>query len=70
MRGAKFEQDPLRFRRGVENLKGEVSVLETQLAGLKQKNLRSPVLLQKLGEYFGFGVAGKLGWARFKLNFK
>ena len=70
MRSAKFDQDPLRFRRGVENLKEEVAVLEAQLAELEQKNLRSPVLLQKLGEYFGFGAAGKLGWARFKLNFK
>jgi hypothetical protein len=70
MPSAKFEQAPLQFRRGVENLKEEVAVLETQLAELEQKNLRSPVLLQKLGEYFGFGAAGKLGWARFKLNFK
>jgi hypothetical protein len=70
MPSAKFEQDPLRFQRGVENLKEEVAVLETQLAELEQKNLRSPVLLQKLGEYFGFGAAGKLSWARFKLDFK
>ena len=70
MRSAKFEQDPLRFRRWVENLKEEVAVLEAQLAELEQKNLRSPVLLQKLGEYFGFGTAGKLVWARYKLNFK
>jgi hypothetical protein len=70
MPSAKFEQDTLWFQRGVENLKGEVAVLEAQLAELEQKNLRSHILLQKLGEYFGFGAAGKLGWARFKLNFK
>jgi hypothetical protein len=70
MPGAKFEQDPLWFQREVENLREEVSVLETQLAELEQKNLRSPVLLQKLGEFFGFGAAGKLGWARFRLDFK
>jgi hypothetical protein len=70
MSGARFEQDPLWFERGVEDLKAEVAVLEAQLAELEQKNLRSPVLLQKLGEYLGFGAAGKLGWARFKLNFK
>jgi hypothetical protein len=70
MSGAKFEQDPLWSRRGVENLKEEVAVLEAQLAELEQKNLRSPVLLQKLGAYFGFGAAGKLVWARYKLNFK
>jgi hypothetical protein len=70
MSGAKFQQDPLWSQRGVENLKEEVAVLEAQLAELEQKNLRSPVLLQKLGEYFGFGAAGKLVWARCKLNFK
>jgi hypothetical protein len=70
MPSAKFSQDPLRFQRGVENLKEEVAVLEAQLAELEQKNLRSPVLLRKLCEYFGFGTAGKLGWARCKLNFK
>jgi hypothetical protein len=70
MPSAKFEQDTLWFQRGGENLKGEVAVLEAQLAELEQKNLRSPILLQKLGEYFGFGAAGKLGWARFKLSFK
>ncbi len=70
MSGAKFEQDPPWFQRGVENLKEEVAVLEAQLAELEQKNLRSPVLLQKLGAYFGFGAAGKLVWARYKLNFK
>jgi hypothetical protein len=70
MPSAKFEQDPLWFQRGVENLKEEVAVPEAQLAELEQKNLRSPVLRQKLGEYFGFGAAGKLSWARFKLDFK
>jgi hypothetical protein len=70
MPSAKFEQDTLWFQRGGENLKGEVAVLEAQLAELEQKNLCSPILLQKLGEYFGFGAAGKLGWARFKLSFK
>jgi hypothetical protein len=70
MSGAKFERDPLWFRGGVENLKEEVAVLEAQLAELEQKNLRSPILLQKLGECFGFGAAGKLVWARYKLNFK
>jgi hypothetical protein len=70
MFGARFDQDPLWFERGVEDLKEEVAVLEAQLAELEQKNLRSPVLLQKLGEYFGFGAAGKLVWVRFKLNLK
>jgi hypothetical protein len=69
MPSAKFELDPS-VQRGVENLKEEVVVLEAQLAELEQKNLRSPALLQKLGEFFGFGAAGKLDWARFKLSFK
>jgi hypothetical protein len=66
----KIEQDPLWFNRRGEELKEEVAVLEAQLAELEQKNLRSSALIQKLGEYFGFGAAGKLDWARFKLNFK
>ncbi len=70
MLSGEFEHDPLWFQHRVENLKEEVAVLEAQLAELEQKNLRSPVLLQKLGEHFGFGAAGKLDWARFKLNFK
>src|SRR5688572_18793769 len=70
MPSAKFEQDPLWFQRGVENLKEEVAVLEAQLAELERKNLSYPVLLQKLGEYFGFGAGWKLAWARYKLNFK
>jgi hypothetical protein len=51
MPGAKFDQDPLWFRGGVENLKEEVAVLEAQFAELEQKNLRSPVLLQKLQRF-------------------
>jgi hypothetical protein len=35
MPSAKFEQDPLWFRRGVKNLKEEVAVLEAQLAELE-----------------------------------
>jgi hypothetical protein len=68
--GPIIEQSHSWFCGKTEELQQEVSVLETQLAELEQNNLRSPVLLQKLGEYFGFGAAGKLGWARFKLNFK
>jgi hypothetical protein len=70
MLSAKFEHDPLWFQHRVENLKEEVAAQEALLAELEQKNLRSPVLLQKLGYFFGFGAAGKLDWARFKLRFK
>ena len=70
MPGARIEQDRLWFYRGVERLKAEVAMLETGLAELERANLRSPVLVQKLGRFFGFGAAGKMDWARFKLNFK
>jgi hypothetical protein len=67
---AKIEQDPLWFHRRAAELKEEVAVLEAQLAELVQRNLRSSAIIRKLGELFGFGAAGKLDWARFKLNFK
>jgi len=70
MSSAKIEQDRVGSRRGVEELKEGVAVLEAQLAALEQKNSRSPVLLQRLGMYLGFGAAGKLDWARFKLKLK
>ena len=70
MPNAIIERDHLWFHRGVENLKAEVVVLEDGLADLEQQNLRSFPLVRKLGHLFGFGVAGKLEWARFKLNFK
>ncbi len=55
---------------GIENLKEEVAVLEAEFTELEQKNLRSPPLLQKLGEYFGFGAAGKLVGLGSELNSK
>jgi hypothetical protein len=70
MPSAKIEQDPLWFHHRVAELKEEVAVLKAQLAELEQKNLRSSALIRKLGEFFAFGAAGKLEWARFKLNFK
>jgi hypothetical protein len=66
----KIEQDPLWFHRRAAELKEEVGVLKAHLAELEQKNLRSSVIIRKLSEFFGFGAAGKLEWARFKLNFK
>jgi hypothetical protein len=70
MPNTKIEQDSLWSHHEVEKLKEEVAVLVTQIIELEQKNLRSPVFLQKPGRYFGFGAAGKLDWARFKLDFK
>ena len=70
MHNAQIEQEPLWFHREAEKLRGEVAVLAAQYAALEQKSLRSSGLVQKLGRAFGFGAAGKLEWARFKLNFK
>lgn len=70
MQRMKFDRDLLWFPRDIEKLRGEVAVAENQLAQLEQKNLRSSFLLQKLGVYFGFGAAGKLDWARYKISFK
>ncbi|MDX2033739.1 MAG: hypothetical protein SF339_23895 [Blastocatellia bacterium] len=64
------ESDARWSHQGAEKLKAEVAALETGLSDLEQRSRRSPLLVQKLGGYFGFGAAGKLEWARFKLNFK
>lgn len=65
-----IERDPLAFHRGVEKRKAEIAILETDLADLESQNLRHSTLVQKLSRFFGIGAAGKLEWARFKLNFK
>jgi hypothetical protein len=70
MPNAIIERDYIWFHHGVEKLKAQVVVLEADLADLEQQNLGSSRLVQKLGHFFGFGAAGKLEWARFKLNFK
>jgi hypothetical protein len=70
MPDAKLDQDSLWFHRRIAELKKEVTVLKDQLAELEQKNSRSSALKRKLSGFFGFGTAGKLEWARFKLEFK
>ena len=70
MSSAKIEPDRVGFDRGVEKLTAEVAVLAAQLAELERKNSQSPALLRLLGDYFAFGAAGKLDWARFKLKLK
>jgi hypothetical protein len=70
MSGANIEQDRLQFDPGVERLKEEVAVLEARFAELNRQNSRASLLLRKLGRYLGFGAAGKLDWARFKLRLK
>jgi hypothetical protein len=67
---AKIEQDRAWFYSEVERLMSEVAVLDAQFAKLEQKHARAPALLQRLNSYFGFGAAGKLDWARFKLKLK
>jgi len=64
------EQDQPWSQREVEKLREDVAVFEARYVALERQNRRSSPLMQKLGRYFGFGAAGKLDWARFKLNFK
>lgn len=70
MSSANIEPDRAWFDREIERLQSEDTVLETQLARLEQRYARTPALLQILSSYFGFGAAGNLGWARFKLKLK
>ncbi len=64
------ERNRLKAPPEAERLKAEINVLEASLAEMERENLRSPVFVQKLGRVLAFGAAGKLEWARFKLNFK
>lgn len=64
------QRDHLKIQPESEKLKVEINVLESSLAELERENLGSPLFIQKLGRIFAFGAAGKLEWARFKLNFK
>jgi hypothetical protein len=65
-----IEEGPCRFPAEVEKLREEVAVLIGQQAALTQQSLRASTLMQKLGKTYGFGVAGKLEWADFKLKYK
>ena len=65
-----IEEGPGRFPGEVEKLREEVAVLIGQQAALTQQSLRASTLMQKLGKTYGFGVAGKLEWADFKLKYK
>jgi len=51
-------------------LQKEVSVFAAQPAALEEEYARSPALLKMLGRAFGFGAAGKLERARFKVSYK
>jgi hypothetical protein len=64
------EQDNEWVRRRREELQKEAAVFAAQLAALEPEYARSPALLKILGRAFGFGAAGKLEWARFKVSYK
>jgi hypothetical protein len=64
------EQDNEWVRQRREELQKEAAVFAAQLAALEQEYARSPALLKMLGRAFGFGVAGKLERARFKVSYK
>jgi len=62
------EEDNEWARRRREELQKEAAVFAAQLAALEQDYARSPALLKMLGRAFGFGAAGKLERARFKVS--
>jgi hypothetical protein len=64
------EQDNEWVRQRREELQKEDAVFAAQLAALEQEYARSPTLLKMLGRAFGFGAAGKLERARFKVSYK
>jgi hypothetical protein len=64
------EQDNEWVRQRREELQKEAAVFAAQLAALEQEYARSPALLKMLGQAFGFGAAGKLERARFKVSYK
>jgi hypothetical protein len=64
------EQDNEWVRRRREELQKDAAVFADQLAALEQEYARSPALLKMLGHAFGFGAAGKLERARFKVSYK
>jgi len=64
------EQDNEWVRQRRQELQKEAAVFAAQLAALEQEYARSPALLKMLGRAFGFGAAGKLERARFKVSYK
>jgi len=64
------KQDNEWARQRREELQKEVAVFAAQLVALEQEYARSPALLKMLGRAFGFGAAGKLERARFKVSYK
>jgi hypothetical protein len=64
------EQDNEWVRQRREDLQKQAADFEAQLAALEQEYARSTTLLKMLGRAFGFGAAGKLERARFKVSYK
>jgi hypothetical protein len=64
------EQDNEWVRQRREELQKEAAFFAAQLVALEQEYVRSPALLKMLGRAFGFGAAGKLERARFKVSYK
>ncbi len=64
------EQNNEVVRRRREELQKEAAVFAAELAVLEEKYDRSSALLKMLGRAFGFGAAGKLERARFKVSYK
>jgi len=64
------EQDNEWVRQRREELQKEAAVFAAQLVTLEQEYARSSALLKMLGRAFGFGAAGKLERARFKVSYK
>jgi hypothetical protein len=64
------EQDNEWANQRREDLHNQATVFESQLAALEQEYARSTALLKMLGLAFGFGAAGKLERARFKVSYK
>ena len=64
------EQDNEWVRQRRKELQKEAAVFEAQLAELEQEYAASSTLLKMIGRAFGFGAAGKLERARFKVSYK
>jgi hypothetical protein len=64
------KQDNEWVRQRREELQKDAAAFAAQLVALEQEYARSPALLKMLGRAFGFGAAGKLERARFKVSYK
>ncbi len=63
-------QDDEWGRQRREELQKEAADFEAQLAALEQEYARSSAIAKILGRALGFGAAGKLERARFKVSYK